>query len=329
MTSKERLKSFEDIAKHMQQKPAQPEDKVAADSAPSNANRGSPLPIKISRVRPCKFQPRNFFSVAEIAELADSIQQDGQQNAITVIRVPDEPGAFEIVDGERRWRALNLIKERTGVEPTIDAIVIVVKDVKEHFRRSVIANLHRKNLTPTEEAAALSNLKDAGETIEALAKMVGKSISYVGNYLVLHTLPDSVKELMSPALSKEERLQVSAAVEIARSTKDDKLRLALAKEAVEQSLSMNDIRHMIDMRVTQGFQGNRARFTRNPSDDYKLVTSFFGRVLASFSRFHNMDIDALYRSREDETGDRDNDEARLNKIIQEATILRDKIRNKR
>ncbi len=205
---------------------------------------GTPLPLKISQVERYEGQPRVYFNQRSLEELANSIQEVGQQQPIKVIKHPTRQGCYMIIDGERRWRAHKIIFDRTGVEPTILAYIEIVKDLNDHFEKSVVANLHREDLYPIDEAAALTQLKK-NKTIKQISKIIGKSISYVDGYLKLDSLPDEIKIMMDPSLPRKERLSVTCAIDIARTTRDNKIRLDIARNVISKGLSLSDTRYMI------------------------------------------------------------------------------------
>lgn len=207
-------------------------------------SQGTPLPIKISKIVRYEDQPRVYFSATSISDLADSIQEYGQQQPIKVIKHPTIPGMFMLVDGERRLRAHKLIQERTGNEPTIFAYIEIITDFETHFKKSFIANLLREDLYPVDEAASIAKLRKT-MTIQEIATMIGKSVAYVDGFLKLHTLPDEVKAMMNPDLPKKDLLSQTHAIDIARATKRDDLRIKLAKDAVAKNLSISDTRYMI------------------------------------------------------------------------------------
>lgn len=295
--------------------------------AAAEENLGSPLPIRFSCIEPLKGQPRTFFNKSSIEALADTIQKDGQQQPIKVSTKPGEPGKFTLIDGERRLRAFALIFERTGKEPVIEAFVEVVKDLREHFRKSTLANLHREDLTPLDEAAAYHRLREDGDTIEDLMRLRGKSKTYVDSYLKLNTLPEEVKVLMDPNLPKDNQLTVTQAIDIARGIPESApaLRITVALEAIERNLGVVETRSLIEHR--SGNSGYRAggRF-RKPSDDYKVFTSFLGRARKTAGRMlHDLDIDDLYLHRDDDEQDRKNDTGTIDAIISVLEKIREKI----
>ena len=147
--------------------------------------------IGIDQLRPGRYQPRRRMSDAELDELAESIATKGILQPLLVRRLADDPAAFEIVAGERRWRAA----QRAGLHE----VPVLVRELadNEALEVALVENLQRQDLSPLEEAEGFRRLmEEFGHTQEALAKVLGKSRSHVANCLRLLTLPDSVKTLV-------------------------------------------------------------------------------------------------------------------------------------
>jgi ParB/RepB/Spo0J family partition protein len=301
-------------------------DAEAALSVPNEA-LGRPLPIRLSRIERFEGQPRTYFNQAGLESLADNIDTYGQEQPIKVCTKFGAPGHFILIDGERRFRAKNILWKRKGVEPTIDAFVEVIKDLKHHFRKSTLANLHREDLPPLDTAAALTRLKDDGETMEGLAKIVGKSTTYVDGYLRIHTLPDEVRALMDPSRSKEMQLSVTQAIDIARGIPESAaaLRITVAQEAIERSLGVVETRSLVEYRSGAGGYRAGGRF-RKPSDDYKVFASFLARTNAAANRFNrDLNIDNMYVHRDTETEDRVKDLKVIDSIIEHLQKIRTEV----
>lgn len=298
---------------------AQPALRVVKDD---EGGLGRPLPLKLTQIVRFEGQPRRFFDPKSIEELADSIQEEGQKTPVKVCKHHEQKGVFVLIGGERRWRAFHLIQERTGTEPFVDAFIDVVRDTRHHFREALIDNLHREDLIPLDEAAAYHRMHfQDSMTKEAISKLVGKSYSHVDNYVRLHTLPDEVKKLMDPARPKDERLAVSAAIDIARSIPEAQLQVSVAQEAIERNLGIAETRTLIRVRTGRSGYGVGGRL-RKPSDDYKVLASFFGRTLATAKRMReNLSIDDLYFHRDDEKEDRERDARTVRNIISHFNAL--------
>jgi ParB family transcriptional regulator, chromosome partitioning protein len=143
--------------------------------------------LSIDRVRPGKYQPRSRMDGASLAELALSIKEQGVMQPILVR--PVEGGSFEIVAGERRWRAA----QQAGLRE-IPALVKYIPD-QSALAVALIENIQREDLNPLEEARGLQRLIDEfGLTHDAAAKAVGRSRSAVSNLLRLNGLAPPVQE---------------------------------------------------------------------------------------------------------------------------------------
>ncbi len=149
------------------------------------------LPLGV--IRSGKFQPRVHFDEHYLQELADSISRSGVMQPIVVRPIADDSGSrnYEIIAGERRWRAAKIAGERT-----IPAIVRDISD-QQALELALIENVQRQDLTPLEEARGYQRLMDEfSYTQEELSRTVGKSRSHIANLLRLLKLPQKVKELL-------------------------------------------------------------------------------------------------------------------------------------
>lgn len=145
--------------------------------------------LKITDVEPRIGQPRTVFDPVSLDELADSIREHGVLQPITVRR--NSAGYYEIIAGERRWRAARL------AELTEIPAIVIEADDKKAAELAMVENLQREDLSPIEEARGYQSLMEAcGYTQEAAAKRVGKSRPVVANALRLLRLPKDVQELM-------------------------------------------------------------------------------------------------------------------------------------
>ena len=152
-------------------------------------DQNSAVAIKISEIEPNRAQPRKDFDEESLAELADSISEHGVLQPILVR--PLIGGGYQIVAGERRWRAARM----AGVQE----IPAVVRDLSESqvMELALIENLQREDLNPLEEAGGYSALIETyGFTQEEVARTVGRSRPAVANALRLLTLPESVRDMV-------------------------------------------------------------------------------------------------------------------------------------
>ena len=164
---------------------ATPEEPAANPSRPAAATSE----YAVADIRPNPAQPRRTFSEQELEELAASIEQRGVLQPILLRPDPDAPNQYQIVAGERRWRAA----QRAGLK-TIPA---VVRDMDELqlLEVGIIENVQREDLNPIEEAEAYGALiKRFGRTQENLAESVGKSRAHIANTLRLLNLGETARE---------------------------------------------------------------------------------------------------------------------------------------
>lgn len=147
--------------------------------------------VPIELVHPGPFQPRQNFDDEQLQALADSVRQNGILQPILVRRHPQTPNAFEIVAGERRWRAAQIAR--------LHEVPVIIRELgdREALELAIVENVQRQDLSPLEEADGYRRLlEEFGNTQEDLAKHVGKSRSHIANTLRLLNLPDGVKILL-------------------------------------------------------------------------------------------------------------------------------------
>jgi ParB family chromosome partitioning protein len=172
------------------------EAEAVYDQADAAADRTAVAKAPIEWLRPGKFQPRRNFDEEAIERLAGSIRSHGIIQPIVVRADPASSAKagsprYEIVAGERRWRAA----QRAGLHE----VPIVVQDLadRDALEIALVENLQRQDLDPVEEAEGFRRLMDEfGHTQERLAEILGKSRSHVANMLRLLGLPDPVKRMV-------------------------------------------------------------------------------------------------------------------------------------
>ena len=148
--------------------------------------------ISIANLKPSPSQPRRLFDKSSINELAESIKSKGLVQPILVRPSPSESGIYEIIAGERRWRAAQIAQLHE-----VPAVVRKLDDV-EALEIAIIENVQRSDLSPIEEAAGYKRLiENHGHTQEALADIVGKSRSHIANIIRLLGLPQSIQDMIS------------------------------------------------------------------------------------------------------------------------------------
>lgn len=198
-------------------------------------NSFAPIPsasnlVDIDLVKPGKFQPRTEFDQEALQSLAESIKEKGVLQPLLVRR--DKDGiSFEIIAGERRWRASKLAG--------LDKVPVIEKDFsdKEVLEVALVENLLRENLSAIEEAEGLQRLIDEfSHTQEALSQIIGKSRSHIANTLRLLNLPESVQTLV-----KENKLSAGHARALVGLENAE----ALAKQIVAKDLSVRQVEDLV------------------------------------------------------------------------------------
>lgn len=165
-------------------------DSLLLDNSIENSSDTPAVKMKLNDIEPNKKQPRKSFDEAALSELAQSIQKHGVIQPLLVRPLPD--GSYQLVAGERRWRASRL----AGL--TEVPVVIKALSDEDAMALSLIENLQREDLNPIEEAEGYRQLMDTfGLTQEEAAARVGKSRPAVANLLRLLSLPEEVLDLVS------------------------------------------------------------------------------------------------------------------------------------
>ena len=195
--------------------------------------------VPVSAIRPNANQPRSNFEEEALASLTASVREVGVLQPVLLRAVGDD--TFELIAGERRWRAA----KRAGLQ-VIPAIVRDVTDVHS-VEAALIENLHRQDLNPLEEAGAYQQLiEDFGLTHEQLSIRVGKSRAAITNTLRLFQLPPSVQKLVGEG-------QLSAGhARALLGTPDRSFQEALARRAVAEQLSVRAVEDAVRERNELG-----------------------------------------------------------------------------
>lgn len=184
--------------------------------------------ILLDEIRPNPYQPRKNFDEKGLSELADSIKKSGVFQPI-IVRKSTVKG-YEIIAGERRFRASKLAEKKT-----IPAIIREV-DEERMMEIAVLENLQREDLNPIEEAEAYNTLMEKlNLTQTQVSDRLGKSRPYIANYLRLLSLPAEVKTMI-----RQQKLSMGQARTLV-SVKDKKKILGLAKKAIAQKMTVRQL----------------------------------------------------------------------------------------
>ena len=193
--------------------------------------RGELRHLPLDVIRPGRYQPRSVFDEDKLEELASSIRAQGVVQPVVVRETA--PGEFELIAGERRWRAA----QRAGIE-TIPAVVRDVTD-EATVAMSLIENIQRENLNPLEEATALRRLIDEFQmTHREAADAVGRSRAAVSNLLRLLELMQEVKEMVDGRLIEMGHARALLSL-------DAGLQVQAAREVIGRKLSVRDTEALV------------------------------------------------------------------------------------
>jgi hypothetical protein len=201
------------------------------EAAPVETQAGGVMYVDINDIKPNENQPRKVFDEAKIEELANSISSYGLIQPI-ILRKAEK--GFEIVAGERRWRAAR--------KANLSKVPCIMKELsdEENMVISIIENMQREDLNPIEEAEALSQMiQRFGFSQEEVAKSVGKSRSYVTNSLRLLKLPKKILDFVQSGQISSGHAKMLIGVE------DEKKQMLLAEKVVKEEISVRKIEKLV------------------------------------------------------------------------------------
>ena len=218
--------------------------------------------VPLSLVSPNPFQPRRAFDEAELEELANSVKAKGVLQPILVRKLGD--GGYELIVGERRWRAAKL----AGLKK-IPAIVRPATDA-EAMEMALIENLQRKDLNPVEAARAYQRLmKEFGLTQETVARTLGKERPSIANTVRLLSLQPEVQ-----AWVESDQLSLGHA-KVLLAVSDPEQQVRLGRRAVTERLSVRDLERLVRPAHRAG-RSNNARKGHRPSEIEERMTRRLG-----------------------------------------------------
>ncbi len=234
-----------------------------------NQPRETLLNLPLEDIRPGRYQPRSVFDEEKLAELADSIRAQGVVQPV-VVR-PTGEDEYELIAGERRWRAAQMAG--------IDDIPAVVRDVPDEVSvaMSLIENIQREDLNPLEEATALRRLiDDFRMTHQEAADAVGRSRAAVSNLLRLLELMQEVKDMVDMRLIEMGHARALLSL-------DDDLQVQAAREVVRKRLSVRETENLV--RRLQ--QSRKKKGSRRPDPDVLRLQNHLGEVLGARVRIQH------------------------------------------
>ncbi len=216
--------------------------------------------IAIDALQPGKYQPRSHIEHEALAELAASIKAQGVMQPVLVR--PLAAGRYEIVAGERRWRAARMAGLAT--------VPALVKDIPDNqaLAAALIENIQREDLNPLEEAAGMQRLaQEFGLTHQAIADTLGRSRAAVSNALRLLELAPPVRELLAAGRIDMGHARALLALPVAR-------QIELAREAANKGLSVREVEH----RVANALKPAQPRLPRADRDVARLEEEWSDRL---------------------------------------------------
>ncbi len=164
---------------------------IGEEAVPTRGEAKNARTLPVAFLKPNRFQPRKTFAPEDLNDLTESVREKGILQPILVRPVPGHADAFEIVAGERRWRAAQQAK--------LHDVPVVIREMSdsEALELAIVENVQRADLNAVEEGAAYHELMDRFQyTQDQIAKEVGKSRSHVANTIRLLKLPESVKVMV-------------------------------------------------------------------------------------------------------------------------------------
>ena len=246
--------------------------------------------IALSKLKPSSIQPRRLFDKNSINELAESIKSKGLVQPILVRPSKNNSDEFEIIAGERRWRAAQIAQ--------LHDLPAVVKDLddSEALEMAIIENVQRADLSPIEEAAGYKKLMEQyNHTQEKLAPIVGKSRSYIANIIRLLNLPASIQDMITEGIISsgharaimnsafpeqlakkiiDENLSVRQAEKLAKGSKNKTPKIKLkATDTLDLEQKLSEILGLNVIISDNGKRGGNIKIKYKTLDQLELVTN--------------------------------------------------------
>lgn len=215
-----------------------------ADYQDLDKAKAPPRELPIEQLHPGQFQPRTNFDDDDMNALVDSVRSKGILQPILVRRDPVQADLYEIIAGERRWRAAQRAQ--------LHNVPVIIRELsdQEALEIALIENIQRSDLSAIEEAEAYQRLIDEfTHTQDALSKVVGKSRSHVANTLRLLTLPDEVRKMVDKG-------ELTAGHARALVGREDAL--PLAREIAKSGLTVRDIESRVSSGPSKGGKSKAA-----------------------------------------------------------------------
>jgi ParB family transcriptional regulator, chromosome partitioning protein len=244
--------------------------------------------VPVEFLHPNPRNPRRLFAEAELDELAASIRERGIIQPILVRTARGGPDSYEIIAGERRWRAA----QRAGTHD-VPIVILEVND-REALELAIVENVQRTDLNPLEEAMGYQALTDEfGHNQDEIAKIVGKSRSHVANTIRLLKLPEPVKTYLN-----EGKISAGHARALLGQADPE----AMARQIVANSLNVRQVEAMVqDLAAKAGRKVKRRQRGEKDADTLALekrISDALGLVVSLDHRGEGGELKIRYRSLE-------------------------------
>lgn len=243
-------------------------DALFADNA-ADTETGGAVTLKISEIEPNRGQPRKNFDENSLAQLADSIKQHGVLQPLVVRPIPG--GGYQLVAGERRWRASRMAG--------LTEVPVIIKDLSDEqvMAIALIENLQREDLNPIEEANGYKQLMETFNlTQDEVSQRVGKSRPVIANALRLLSLPDEVLKMVEDGRLSQGHARTLLALENKADIKK------VADEVIAKGLSVREVEKLVK-RLQGGVPPSRKPAARGgvlESEVERCLTERLGRKVS-------------------------------------------------
>lgn len=239
---------------------------------------GEILSVPVRLVRPMKSQPRKYFDPEELRKFGDNLKDQGQVQPAIVKKLeqPDDKGClYELISGERRWRACQM----AGI-PGLKIIVREGINNVDQFVEAVIANCHGVELTTLETMQSVGYLCQCGKTDAEIAKIFGKkSPLWAYQHRRALTLHPGVLKLLGPEIQEEKRIPLTSAILLIGIPQEEQM--GFAEMISETGMSAKQVNHLVKNRLAQCGVARKSRF----SDEFESALKFFMRANAELELY--------------------------------------------
>lgn len=234
--------------------------------------------LEIEMLQPNPLQPRNLITADSLKDLVDSIRETGILEPLVIAKTP---AGYQIIAGERRWRAAKL----AGL--TTVPVLIKETTAREMLEMALVENVQREDLNPIERAQAFERLiEEFGLPVSEIAKRIGKSDSYVSNTLRLLTLPDAIKDgLMSGAITEGHARAIAG-------LGDTKLMVDAYKTILSESASVRKAEDLARRLKAQSEQKPYSRVERIHNEELDKIASDLAQIIEGLVKITQSKVEA-------------------------------------